>query len=52
MVMNNTCQIVNRSRCCDKCNTIKDENNYKNDCIICEKCLIQMIKENNEEKIK
>ena len=50
MVMNNTCQIVNRSRCCDKCNTMKDENNYKNDCIICEKCLIQMIKENNEEK--
>ena len=52
MVMNNTCQIVNRSRCCDKCNTMKDENNFMIKGVICNKCLIQEIKENNEEKIK
>ena len=52
MVMNNTCEIVNRSRSCDKCNTIKDENNFMIKGVICNKCLIQEIKENNEEKIK
>ena len=52
MVMNNTCEIVNRSRCCDKCNTMKDENNFMIKGVICNKCLIQEIKENNEEKIK
>ena len=50
MVMNNTCRIVNRSRCCEICNTIKDENNFMIKSVICNKCLIQKTKENNEAK--